>query len=40
MGITPKAAEFDVPQDIANLISNYKPRKVIIFGSRARGHSS
>ena len=40
MSITPSAAERDIPQDIANLISSYKPRKVIIFGSRARGDSS
>lgn len=40
MGTTPGAAEHDVPRDIANLISKYKPRKVIIFGSRTRGNSS
>jgi predicted nucleotidyltransferase len=40
MNTTPRASERDLPQDIANLISNYKPRKVIIFGSRARGDSS
>jgi predicted nucleotidyltransferase len=40
MSITPSAAEREIPQDIANLISSYKPRKVIIFGSRARGDSS
>jgi len=40
MSITPSAAERDIPQDIANLISSYKPRKVIIFGSRARGNPS
>jgi len=40
MGSTPRAAEHDLPRNISDLISKYKPRKVIIFGSRARGNSS
>jgi uncharacterized protein len=35
-----KAAEYALPRDISELISKYKPRKVIIFGSRAQGNSS
>ena len=40
MGTKPKAAEQNLPHDILDLISKYRPRKVIIFGSRSRGNSS
>jgi predicted nucleotidyltransferase len=40
MGNMPGAAEHDLPRDISDMILNYRPRKVIIFGSRARGNSS
>ena len=34
------SADHALPRDITELISRYKPRKVIVFGSRARGNSS
>ena len=40
MSTKPRAPEQNLPHDILDLISKYKPRKVIIFGSRARGSSS
>jgi len=40
MASTPRTAEHDIPRDISDLISKYKPRKVIVFGSHARGNSS
>jgi len=33
-------ADHALPRDITELIARYKPRKVIVFGSRARGNSS
>jgi predicted nucleotidyltransferase len=40
MGSKSRAAEHNLPHDIVDLISKYRPQKVILFGSRSRGQSS